>query len=204
LCKNEFTYFPFVKHTRHDHISDTELLDHYYEDKNQEWMGILLGRYTLLLLGVCMKYLKNQDDAKDCVQQIFLKVLTEAAKYKIGYFKSWLYMVAKNHCLMKLRGEQGKKTKEVFDQYMTAPEEKKTELLENEKTFLLLEESIKELNEEQKQCVILFYLQKLSYQQVSEKTGFELSHVKSHIQNGKRNLKILLEKKLKQGDAPNR
>jgi RNA polymerase sigma-70 factor (ECF subfamily) len=192
-----------VKHRSYDHIPDAELLDYYYKDKNQEWMGILLERYTLLLLGVCMKYLKNEEEAKDCVQQIFLKVLTEAPKYKIDYFKSWLYMVTKNHCLMKLRGAQGKRTREVFDQYIAAPEEKKTELLENEKTYLLLEEAIKELAEEQKQCVILFYLQKFSYQQISERTGYNLSQVKSYIQNGKRNLKLLLEKKIKQNDAPN-
>ncbi len=138
-CTNEIPYFPFVKHRSYSHISDTELLDHYYEDKNQEWMGILLERYTLLLLGVCMKYLKNEEEAKDCVQQIFLKVLTEVTKYKIDYFKSWLYMVAKNHCLMKLRGKQTKRTNEIFDQYIATPEEKKTELLENEKTYLLLE-----------------------------------------------------------------
>ncbi len=186
-----------MKQRSYDHISDAELLDYYHNDKNQEWMGILLERYTLLLLGVCLKYLKSEEDAKDCVQQIFLKVLTEVTKYKIGYFKSWLYMVAKNHCLMKLRGIQGKKTKEIFDQDIIAPEEKKTELLENEKTYLLLEESIEELNEEQRQCVTLFYLQKFSYHQISEKTGFDLSQVKSYIQNGKRNLKILLEKKMK-------
>ena len=193
-----------MKHKSYDHITDAELLGYYYEDKSQEWMGILLKRYTLLLFGVCMKYLKNEEEAKDCVQQIFLKVLTEATKYKIDYFKSWLYMVAKNHCLMKLRGDQGKKNKQVFDQYIAAPEEKKTELLENEKTFLLLEEAIEELSEEQRQCVILFYLQKFSYQQVSSKTGYDLAQVKSHIQNGKRNLKILLEKKIKQNNASKR
>jgi RNA polymerase sigma-70 factor (ECF subfamily) len=86
-----------VKTNRYDHITDAELLDYYYADKNQEWIGILLERYTLLLLGVCMKYLKDENEAKDCVQQIFLKVLTEIGKYRIDYFKSWLYMVAKNH-----------------------------------------------------------------------------------------------------------
>ncbi|HVE61064.1 MAG TPA: sigma-70 family RNA polymerase sigma factor, partial [Chitinophagaceae bacterium] len=111
-----------MKHRNYDHIPDTQLLDYYYQDKNQEWIGILLERYTLLLFGVCMKYLKNEEEAKDGVQQIFLKVLVEVSKYRIDYFKSWLYMVAKNHCLMKLRGEHRKKTKEVFDQYIAAPE----------------------------------------------------------------------------------
>lgn len=163
-------------------------------------MGILLERYTLLLLGVCMKYMKNEEEAKDCVQQIFLKVLTEAAKYKIEYFKSWLYMVAKNHCLMKLRSTNGKNIKELKeDTHIEHEDVNKADLIANEQTFKLLEESIEELNEEQKQCVTLFYLQKRSYQEITASTNYTLMQVKSYIQNGKRNLRLLLEKKLKKG-----
>jgi RNA polymerase sigma factor (sigma-70 family) len=183
---------------RYNHITDNELLAQFYADGNQEWIGILLQRYTLLLLGVCMKYLKDETEARDCVQQIFLKVLTEVPKYKIDYFKSWLYMVAKNHCLMRLR-ERDKNTKELSDNTPLAQNETdKQDLLQNEQTYDLLEEAINELSEEQKTCVTLFYLQKKSYQQIADTTGYNLLQVKSYIQNGKRNLKILLEKKLKE------
>ena len=201
LNKNEINYFSIVKSEQYDHIADAELLNFYYADKNAEWMGILLERYTLLLLGVCMKYLKNEEEAKDCVQQVFLKVLTEVDKYRVDYFKSWLYMVAKNHCLMRIRGRQGKEVRPVDENTIRVHDEKKVdekaERLENEKTYTVLEEAIEELNNEQRHCVILFYLHKNSYQQISEKTGFSLLQVKSYIQNGKRNLKLLMEKKLK-------
>jgi RNA polymerase sigma-70 factor (ECF subfamily) len=179
-------------------MTDAALLEQYYADRNQQWLGILLERYTLLLLGVCMKYLKNEEDAKDCVQQIFLKVLNEVSKYRIDYFKSWLYMVAKNQCLMKLRSQQGKATSEINEDTIEAIIDNHTsEIHENEQTYKLLEEAIDELSNEQRQCVILFYLHKNSYNQISEKTGFNTMQVKSYIQNGKRNLKLLLEKKLK-------
>jgi RNA polymerase sigma-70 factor (ECF subfamily) len=188
-----------VNSRQQDHIRDAELLELYHKDGNGEWLGILLQRYTLLLLGICMKYLKNEEEAKDCVQQIFLKVLSEAGKYKIDYFKSWLYMVAKNHCLMQLRNKQGKSIKELADDdYPSIKEEDKNDLLADEETYTLLEEAIKELNEEQRQCVTLFYLQKNSYQQIVDKTDYSLLQVKSYIQNGKRNLKLLLEKKMKE------
>lgn len=187
-----------MKANRYDHMTDAELLDLYYHDKNQQWIGILLERYTLLLLGVCMKYLKNENEAKDCVQQIFLKVLTEVGKYKIDFFKSWLYMVAKNHCLMRLRDKGTKTVKELNDHHPATTEADRQELIANEKTYDLLEESLNELSEEQRQCVILFYLKKNSYQQISEKTSYSPMQVKSYIQNGKRNLKILLDKKMKQ------
>ena len=187
-----------MKTSKYDHISDNELLEFYYADGNQDWIGILLQRYTLLLLGVCMKYLKDETEAKDCVQQIFLKVLTEVPKYKIDYFKSWLYMVAKNHSLMRLRDKGAKGVKELTENDVTDAETDKHEVLQNEITYDLLEEAVDELNEEQKVCINLFYLQKQSYQQITERTGYNMMQVKSYIQNGKRNLKIILERKLKQ------
>ena len=189
-----------MKKDHHKHSTDQELLEQFYADHDNEWLGILLQRYTLLLLGVCMKYLKNEEEAKDSVQQVFLKVIQELHKYKVEYFKSWLYMVAKNHCLMKLREKQGKITAAINDRLMAQPDEETNleSLLQNDRTLELMDVALKELDTGQQQCVTLFYLQKKSYQQISEETGYSLLQVKSHIQNGKRNLKILIENKLKQ------
>jgi RNA polymerase sigma-70 factor (ECF subfamily) len=187
-----------VKSNRYDHISDAELLALYEKDRNQEWIGILLERYTLLLLGVCMKYLKNEHEARDCVQQVFLKVLTEVGKYKIEFFKSWLYMVAKNHCLMRLREKGAKSMKELPEQHPDEPGKDREEIEMTEKAYDYLEEALAELNEEQRQCVILFYLKKYSYNQISEMTGYSMLQVKSYIQNGKRNLKIILDRKIRE------
>ncbi len=194
---------PAVKADKYAHISDQELLEQFYADHNNEWLGILLQRYTLLLLGVSMKYLKNEEEAKDSVQQIFLKVIQELQKYKVEYFKSWLYMVAKNHCLMRIREKQGKITAEINERHTATPGEETDQqaLLQNDRTLDLMERSLTELNPVQQQCVTLFYLQKKSYQEVSEETGFSMLQVKSYIQNGKRNLRLLVEKKLKEKGA---
>ncbi len=192
--------FPVVKAGNYQDMSDQELLARFYSDHENEWLGILLQRYTLLLLGVCMKYLKNEEEAKDSVQQIFLKVIQELHKYKVDYFKSWLYMVAKNHCLMRIRDKQGKPTLSISERLSARPEEEtdRQQMLEQDHTLELMESALQELNPEQRQCVTLFYLQKKSYQEVSESTGYSLLQVKSYIQNGKRNLKILIEKKLRE------
>ncbi len=186
-----------VKASTYHDITDQELLEKFYTDRNNEWLGILLQRYTLLLLGVSMKYLKNEEEAKDSVQQIFLKVIQELQKYKVVYFKSWLYMVAKNHCLMKLRERNGKITAQINDKLTAKPEEEtdRQKIVQNDHTLDLMETALKELNPEQQQCVTLFYLQKKSYQEISESTGYNMLQVKSYIQNGKRNLKILIEQK---------
>ena len=112
-----------MKADKYQHITDQELLEQFYADHNNEWLGILLQRYTLLLLGVSMKYLKNEEEAKDSVQQIFLKVIQELQKYKVEYFKSWLYMVAKNHCLMKLRERSGKPVTALNENFTALPAE---------------------------------------------------------------------------------
>lgn len=179
---------------KYDHITDAELLQNFYEDHDNKWLGILLPRYTLLLLGVCMKYLKNEEDARDCVQQIFLKVINELRKYKVEYFKSWIYMIARNHCLMKLRDHKNL-TVELHEHAAVAAnnETDKKTLIEKDALLQRMEAALNKLNPDQKQCLKLFYLQKKSYSEVAEITGFSMMQVKSFLQNGKRNLKLLIE-----------
>jgi len=184
---------------KYKHISDQELLENFYTTQDVEWLGILLPRYTLLLLGVCMKYLKNEEEAKDCVQQIFLKVITELKKYRVEYFKSWLYMVAKNYCLMKIRDSHGKMPVELTERNMTGievPTDKQSRV-DDDHAIVFMNEALADLSPEQRQCVTLFYLQKKSYQEISDETKFTMMQVKSYIQNGKRNLKLMIEKKMK-------
>jgi RNA polymerase sigma-70 factor (ECF subfamily) len=190
-----------VNNDKYNHISEQELLRRYYQDRNKEWLGILLQRYTLLLLGVCMKYLKNEEAARDAVQQIFLKAITELEKYEVEFIKSWLYMIAKNHCLMQFR-DKNRQLVELSEQ-MAETEDSDEKLSIKEKDQLLdwMHESIKNLNPEQQQCVTLFYLEKRSYQEVSELTGYSILQVKSSIQNGKRNLRLMIQRRLKENES---
>jgi len=186
-----------VNKDRFSHLTDQELLDRFYDDHNNDWLGLLLERYILLLLGVCMKYLKNEHEAKDSVQQIFLKAITELHKYKVTYFRSWIYAVARNHCLMQLRDRNGRFPAAIDENTASSGAEAfENNALEKDQLLELMTNSLAELNHEQNQCLILFYLEKKSYQEITESTGFSMMQVKSHIQNGKRNLKILIDKKL--------
>lgn len=177
----------------HQHITDEELLARFRADGNSNWLGTLLERYTMLLFGVCMKYLKQQDAARDAVQQVFLKALSEIPKYNIDNIGGWLYQVARNLCLSQLRSK-----KEYADeaplQYIAQPEEVPLSLLlEKEKDIDRLKVELTTLKEEQRICVAAFYLEKKSYQQIAGETGFSVKQVKSHIQNGKRNLRLKME-----------
>ena len=182
----------------HNNDIDQELLKRYYLDGNSQWLGQLLQRYTLLLYGVCMKYLRNEEESKDAVQQIFEKAIQELGKYKVDYFKSWIYMVAKNHCLMKLRNKD-RIPVELTDKQLYRPDDEDHfhQLLQKEELLNALNQAMPQLNSEQRICVERFYLQQQSYQQIADTTGYSLQQVKSYIQNGKRNLKLLLLKQIK-------
>lgn len=183
-----------MNNDKYNHISEQELLRRYYQDGNKEWLGIVLQRYTLLLLGVCMKYLKNEEAARDAVQQIFLKAITELEKYQVEYIKSWLYMVAKNHCLMQFR-DKNRQLVELSEQLVeTQDTEELLSVREKDQLLDWMHECLKNLNPEQQQCVTLFYLEKRSYQEVAERTGYTLLQVKSSIQNGKRNLRLMIQR----------
>lgn len=180
-------------------MPDEELLQAYLKDRNPDFAGELFKRYTHLVYGVCLKYLANEDDAKDAVMQVFEKLLEMKQGTEIQSFKAWIHTVAKNHCLMHLRHLKAEE-RMLNVKYI----ELKDDIMENpsfvhlddkdrhEARVRKLKESLLKLNEEQKKCVELFYLNEMSYKEISELTGFDLNKVKSAIQNGKRNLQLMM------------
>lgn len=176
--------------------TDRELLEKYRKSRNNDWLGILLERYLHLIFGVCMKYLENEEEAKDHTQQICLQVLKNIPRHEVTYFKSWLYQVAKNHCLMHLRKSRHLYTQPLTEDRLTEIhiEPEAVEAGEKEIQLNYLDQAMKLLNEPQHTCLDMFFFQKKSYQYISEVTGYSMKQVKSHIQNGKRNLKQAMER----------
>jgi RNA polymerase sigma factor (sigma-70 family) len=184
---------------KYNSLDDKDLLLEFRKTNNNAAVGILYKRYSHLVFGLCMKYLKSQEDAEDMVIHIFTKLLDDLQKHEIEYFKSWLYTYSKNHCLMQLRSFRSKLEKDLAYQenvktLMESPDELHLNNGEREKQLQILESAIENLSKEQKICIRMFYLSNKSYQEISEATGYSVNNVKSFIQNGKRNLKIRLEK----------
>ena len=175
---------------------DQKLIEEFKQSGDDTVIEILFDRYGHLLFAVCMNYLHSEAESKDAVIDIFSKILKDLRKYEIKNFGSWIHKVTKNYCFHEL----GKRKNhfQIIDVEMMAEEkaEEVTEVDETE-TFLLahLEEAIGSLNDEQKQCVELFYLGQKSYEEIERMTGYSFKQVKSYIQNGKRNLKIYLSSK---------
>ncbi len=180
----------------HSTLSDDDLLLHYRRTGDAESLGRLLQRYTVLLLGVAMKYLKDKDAAHDAVQAVFLKALTHLPQGEIQNFKGWLYILTRNFCLQSLRDTHHLAGDEVLERLPGAQDNSREEALLREQSLSTLEAAVQELGEEQRAAVTMFYLQKLSYADITARTGYSFAQVKSYIQNGKRNLRLILQKRL--------
>lgn len=153
-------------------------------------LEVIYKRYAHLVMGTCMKYLKNVQDAEDITMNLFEKLPVKLKTHEIKNLNAWIYMVSKNECLMKLR-KRGIKTSD-SDVEMTNVD---SEIYDEQKELDLqqLEFEIENLKPEQRECIKLFYLESMSYVEITNQLGIDIKKVKSAIQNGKRNLKIKLE-----------
>ncbi|MBU2018341.1 MAG: sigma-70 family RNA polymerase sigma factor [Bacteroidetes bacterium] len=172
-------------------LSDEELILQNKARPNNKSLAIIYERYGPLVMGACMKYLKNIQEAEDMTSSIFEKLPEKILQHEIRYFKSWLYQMTKNECLMKLRKKKVY-TQEVNEQILCSVEQE-VDKAEKEVQIKQLELALEALKDKQKECVVLFYLEELSYQEISDRLRIDIKTVKSQIQNGKRNLKIKLE-----------
>jgi RNA polymerase sigma factor (sigma-70 family) len=181
--------------------TDIELIARYRATKDQQFVGNLFQRYKHLVVGACMKYLKHQEEAKDASMDIFEELIYKLLEHDIKNFKSWLYSLTRNHCLMKIRKGKGIsevdiQNEKIENQFMeTADFEHLVNEKQDESEVLLA--AIEQLKDGQRECIRLFYLKELSYKEVADITQLDLKQVKSNIQNGKRNLQLILAQAFK-------
>ncbi|MCU0429860.1 MAG: sigma-70 family RNA polymerase sigma factor [Cytophagaceae bacterium] len=185
--------------------TDLELLAEFRRSGSLEVLADLFLRYNHLVLGVCFKYLKDPEASKDMTMQIFEKLTYKLPQFEVSNFSSWLHTMVRNECLMELRRRAQRSDSERLEvgdensefrtmEFSIAEHPTENDSLEGD--LSKLEECIQTLASEQRVCVELFFLREKCYKEITEEVGFDLKKVKSYIQNGKRNLKICMERKL--------
>jgi RNA polymerase sigma factor (sigma-70 family) len=177
-------------------FDEQTLLKMWRTKRDNRILGELFKRYSHLVLAVCLKYLKNKEESQDAVMDIFEKLHEGLEKHEVVFFKSWLYMVAKNHCLTRLR-KKGIQTSDYelssYENAFAVTMETDEKQHDQEQQSKKLDFCIEQLKDAQKTCINLFFLQEKSYKEISNLTGFDFNAVKSHVQNGKTNLKKCVE-----------
>jgi RNA polymerase sigma factor (sigma-70 family) len=185
----------FIKNIHNSSLTDKELVALYKQSGDLAVLGELYQRYMELVYGVCLKYFKEPETAKDSVMQIFEELVSKLKKHEVDNFKGWLHQLAKNYCLMQLRTPKNMKTVEMKIELVQSEDNVHLNgALEKEENFKKLEYCLGELTNEQRQAIKLFYLDGKCYNEIVEITGQEWNQVRSLIQNGRRNLKLCMEK----------
>lgn len=167
----------------------------YKESGDMAVLGELYQRYMELVYGVCLKYFKEPERSKDSVMLIFEELVTKLKKHEVDNFRGWLHQLSKNHCLMQLRTPKNMKTVEFKTELVQSEEDVHLNgVLEKEENLRKMEYCLSTLAEEQQESIRLFYLEGKSYNEIVALTGQEWNHIRSLIQNGRRNLKICMDK----------
>ncbi|HQS52720.1 MAG TPA: sigma-70 family RNA polymerase sigma factor [Daejeonella sp.] len=176
-------------------IRELELLAEYRSTGDLELLGKLYEQYMPLVFGLCLKYFRDEEQSKDAVMQIFEELVKKLRVHEVTNFKSWLYTLSRNHCLMVLRSSSKHEMLSIDENFMENEAFVHLNLEDNtEEKLSIMAKCIEDLPSEQKVSINLFYMEQKCYKEVADHTGFELNKVKSYIQNGKRNLKICIEK----------
>jgi len=181
-----------------EYSSDEELLKHYKQSGNKDLFADLFKKHVSVVYGTCLFYLQDKDEAQDATMQLFEKLMLDINNREIDNFKGWLSFVVRNHCISIIRKNksQSKNIKSYYEfeyedtNYET---EEKINTVSDDVMLENMKQCLPKLKENQRLCVELFYLNNKSYQDIANQTGFTLNEIKSYIQNGKRNLKLLLE-----------
>ena len=186
----------FIKNTsKINEQDDLSLIAAYQRSGDLEVLGTLYNKYMHLVFGVCFNYYKDEELSKDAVMQIFEELVVKLKIHQVQNFKSWLHVLSRNHCLMALRKAAKNPTVAMEDNFVENGEFVHLDIDDTKETQLtIMEKCMETLTEEQRKSVDLFYLQEKCYKEVADITGYDMLKVKSYIQNGKRNLKICIEK----------
>lgn len=186
----------FIKNTsKINEQDDLSLIAAYQQSGDLEVLGILYNKYMHLVFGVCFNYFKDEELSKDAVMQIFEELVVKLKIHQVQNFKSWLHVLSRNHCLMALRKSAKNPTIAMEDNFVENGDFVHLDIEDTKETQLtIMEKCMETLPEEQRKSVDLFYLQEKCYKEVADITGYDMLKVKSYIQNGKRNLKICIEK----------
>lgn len=157
--------------------------------KEYKYQKLLYSRYASLLYAICLRYLKNTDDAKDALQDCFVKVYDKISSFNNeGSFDGWIKRLAVNNCLMVLR----EKKKAVFVDEIYIPvvfEEEDEDGYEVDKQTLF--NMIQELSDGYRTVFNLYVIDGFSHKEIAEKMGINEGTSKSQLARAK---KILRDK----------
>src|SRR5665213_795062 len=84
----------FTRPRKPDNADDEQLLSSYQQSGDLAILGSLYEKQMPLVYGVCLKYLQDEEKAKDAVMGIFEELVDKVRQHEIKQFRSWLYVLS--------------------------------------------------------------------------------------------------------------
>lgn len=145
-----------------------------------------LKKYGGLVWSLARRMLRNSDDAEDAVQEIFLDVWKNAAKFDDAQASetTFIAMIARRRLIDRIRFSSRRISADALDEVMTEPVDRADRKMQ---TSLEANDAVKALNAlrpEQREVLQLSIVQGLSHQEIANKTGMPLGTVKTHARRG--------------------
>jgi RNA polymerase sigma-70 factor (ECF subfamily) len=169
----------------------------------------LYRRYHRQAYGLAWTLLKNEEDAHDAVQEAFVKVLRNSARFEArASHYSWLYRIVTNVCLDKIRKRRGKQEigiDPVSESQQPAPKSSAYEPSLAYDAGVLrsaLDESIAELSEEHRAVIVMRELEGLTYDEMADTCACPRGTIMSRLFHARRKLRRVLSERLELEAVP--
>jgi len=163
-----------------------------------EAFGTLVGRYEEKMLRYARRFLLESDDAKDLVQDVFIKAYTNIRGFDATRrFSPWLYRIAHNEFINALKKRRGRETVSLFyfDIFLPHPmaEETADSGANRAEVRRLIGSSLDKLGPKYREPLVLYYFQDMSYQEIAEILQVPTSTVGVRLRRGRALLKNIVE-----------
>lgn len=145
------------------------------------------------MMGVCLRYASNREEAKDLLHDGFIKVFENIGKFNFsGSFDGWVRRIMINTTIDHYRKNKNVFVKDVDEFTNLEMEEQEVEVLSQLKTEDIMK-LVQQLSPAYKAVFNMYVIDGLSHKEVAEELGISIGTSKSNLAKGKQNLKKMLD-----------
>jgi len=145
-----------------------------------------LDKYGGLVWSIARKLLRNQDDAEDAVQEVFIDIWKNAARFdeRQASETTFIAMIARRRIIDRIRRTNRRITTDSFEDVVAEPQSRSDQVMQTSVEAEQAAEALRQLKPEQQQVLQLSIVQGLSHQEIADQTGIPLGTVKTHARRG--------------------
>jgi len=167
---------------------------------NTNAFTVLVYRYKDLVFTLALRMVKNREEAEEVSQDTFIKVYNSLNRFKgDSKFSTWIYRVAYNTCLDRLKKNNRQEYTVAIDEYtehQVKTLENALDALEEQEKQLAIKKCLEMLPSEDSFILTLYYFEELSLDEISKITGLKPNNVKVKLFRSRKKLATILKQHL--------